>query len=161
MQTKISAIIHVRKRTLEVVGRALDSLRVCEELIVVDHGGADETIRIAREHGARVLRAAADEDAAACAGHATYDWVLCLRPEESLTEALEASLFEWRLAAHTDEETACNIAIREQRGTGWRLLPAETRLVNCRKTRWSGEMPAADASAPLLQGHILRIPDIN
>jgi glycosyltransferase involved in cell wall biosynthesis len=160
MQTKISAIIHVRKSTLDVLGRALDSLRVCDDLIVVDHGGADESIRIAREHGARVLRAAADEDAAACAGHATYDWVLCLCPEESLTESLEASLFEWRLATHTDEEAAFNIALREQQGTGWRLLPAETRLVNRHKVRWSGEMPAADASAPLLQGHILRIPDI-
>jgi len=133
---------------------------VCDDLIVVDHGGADETIRIAHEHGARVLRVTPGEDAAACAGHATYDWVLCLRPEESLTESLEASLFEWRLAAHTDEETAYNIAIREQQGTGWRLLPAETRLVNRHKARWSGEMPAADASAPLLQGHILRIPNI-
>jgi hypothetical protein len=159
MQTKIGAIIHVRDNGRHL-DRALDSLRVCDELIVVvDHARSEEIARVVREHGGRVLREVPGQDAAGYAREAKHDWILWLRPDEAIAESLEASLFEWRLAAHGDDEAALNIAIREQEGEGWRVLPAETRLVHRDRAVSKGEMPSLSPDAETLEGHILRFQD--
>src|SRR5690242_11122498 len=92
---KITAIIHTKNDALRI-GRALDSLRACDEVLIVDHGSDDDTGKIAREHGSHV------ENAVPGVSHGTYlvdakhDWILCLLPSESLSDGLEASLFEWK-----------------------------------------------------------------
>lgn len=157
-KTKISALIHTfnNQRSL---GRVLDSLRPCDEVIVVDHGSEDETLKVAREHGARVIAAVPGVDRGAYSQDARNQWVLCLLPQEALADELEASLFEWSEAEHKDSEMGFNVAIREQNGTGWKTLPAEMRLANRSEVNWIGDMPPAIAQAPVLAGHILRIPD--
>lgn len=157
-QTKISALLHVRNHALQL-GRALDSLCACDEVMVVDHGSTDDTVRVAHEHGARAIRGASRVDCGSYAQQATHDWVLCLLPEESLTEDLEATLFEFRMTTRSSTATAFNITIREQQGCQWQLLPAETRLVNRKQVRWSGALPEPQIQAETLQGYILRIPD--
>jgi hypothetical protein len=156
--TRITGLIHTLNHGRHL-GRALDSLRVCDEVIVVDHGSTDDTASVAREHGARVLRASAEAHRGTYTQQARHDWVLCLLPEESLAETLEASLLEWRLAAREEGVTAFNAGLREQHGGGWRLLPAETRLVNRKQIRWSGVLPEPQFQAETLQGYILRIYD--
>ncbi|MBZ5531091.1 MAG: hypothetical protein LAO20_06650 [Acidobacteriia bacterium] len=156
--TRITGLIHTLNHDRHL-GRALDSLRVCDEVIVVDHGSTDDTVSVAHEYGARVLRGSADVPRGTYAQRASHAWVLCLLPEESLAETLEASLLEWRLAAREDGVTAFNAALREQQGGGWRLLPVATRLVNCRQRAWNGEMPPTDVEAETLEGHILRFQD--
>ena len=54
-KTKITALIHTCDNALSL-GRALDSLRPCDEVIVVDHGSRDETVKVAKEHGAKVIK---------------------------------------------------------------------------------------------------------
>ena len=93
-KTGISALIHARDNARSL-GRALDSLRPCDEVIVVDHGSKDETVKVAREHGAKVIHAVPGVDRGAYAQDARNQWVLCLLPQEALAEELEASLFEW------------------------------------------------------------------
>lgn len=143
----ITALIHTRNDALRI-GRALESLRPCDELLVIDHGSADHTVKLAREHGARVLGTAAGPVDAA------HDWLLCLRPSESLTEALEASLFEWKQS--DPGAAAFAVAVREEVEGGWRSAPPETRLVDRRRLTWSGPLPPSDSAAALLRGDLMR-----
>ncbi len=153
-------MIHVRDNAC-VLGRALDSLRPCDEVIVVDHGSKDETVKVAREHGSKVIHAVPGVDRGAYAQDARNQWVLCLLPQEALAEELEASLFEWSAAEQESDQMGFNIAVREQNGAGWKSLDAEMRLANRRQINWTGDLPPANPQAPALAGHILRIPDDN
>ena len=159
-KTKISALIHAcnNERSL---GRVLDSLRPCDEVIVVDHGSQDETVKVAREHGAKVINGVPGVDRGAYAQDARNLWILCLLPQEALAEELEASLFEWSEAEHEGSQMGFNVAIREQNGIGWKSLPAEMRLANRKEINWTGDLPPENPNVPALAGHILRIPDSN
>ena len=157
-KTKISALIHAydNERSL---GRALDSLRPCDEVIVVDHNSNDDTVKIAREHGARVIVGVPGVDRGAYSQDARNQWILCLLPQEALAEELEAALFEWIEAERQEAQMGFNMAIREQNGAGWKTLPPEMRLANREQINWTGDLPPANPNAPALAGHILRIPD--
>jgi glycosyltransferase involved in cell wall biosynthesis len=157
-KTRITALIHACGNELSL-GRALDSLRPCDEVIVVDHGSQDETAKVAREHGAKVIPGVPGVDRGAYAQDARNLWVLCLLPNEALAEELEASLFEWSEAEHETGETGFSVAIREQNGAGWKLLPPEMRLANRKQINWTGDLPPTNPNALVLAGHILRIPD--
>ncbi|HET9837638.1 MAG TPA: glycosyltransferase [Candidatus Angelobacter sp.] len=157
-KTKITALIHVQDNE-HSLGRALDSLRPCDEVIVVDHGSKDETAKIAREHGARVITGVPGVDRGAYAQDARNEWILCLLPHEALAEELEAALFEWRETEHENATLGFNVAIREQNGAGWKALSPEMRLANRKQINWTGDLPPENPRAPALSGHILRIPD--
>jgi hypothetical protein len=157
-KTKISALIHACDNARSL-GRALDSLRPCDEVIVVDHGSKDETVKVAREHGAKVMNAVPGVGRGAYAQNAGNQWILCLLPQEALAEELEASLFEWSAAEQDPNQMGFNMAVREQNGEGWKSLDAEMRLANRNQINWTGDLPPANPKAPTLAGHILRIPD--
>ena len=87
------------------LGRALETVYACDEIVVVDHGSRDGTVRVAREYGARVVDARpqaspADYRLLAKAGSVNAKvtssglvesaWILCLDPRESLTEKVAA-----------------------------------------------------------------------
>src|SRR5689334_21831075 len=155
-KTKLSALIHTCNDALHL-GRALDSLRPCDEVIVVDHGSTDDTIKVAREHGARVIQGVNGVDHGAYAQDAHNDWLLCLSPRESLAEELEASIFEWREEEHASNVMGFNIGVREQNGEGWKFLSPEMRMANRKQINWTGDLPPENPNAPSLQGHLLRI----
>src|SRR5437868_8507805 len=134
---KLTALIHTCNDA-QRLGRALESLRPCDELLVVDHGSLDDTVIVAREYGARFLAAASER--ANAVGRAQHDWLLALLPSEALSEALEASLFEWKLAGH-DAVAAFSVALREQAVDQWLCHPPTTRLVNRTAGPWAGELP--------------------
>jgi len=158
----ITALLHTKNDALRL-GRALEMLLPCAEILIVDHHSADATRRIAREYGARIVTA----DDQATANHyvdlARYDWVLCLEPAESITEGLQASLFDWSASPSHDGVgsvaggSAFSVFVREQTGEGWLELPApETRLVPRSWALWQGRLPASGPSAIALQGELLR-----
>jgi glycosyltransferase involved in cell wall biosynthesis len=157
-KTKITALIHAQDNERSL-GRTLDSLRPCDEVIVVDHGSKDETVKVAREHGAKVISGVPGVDRGAYAQDARNQWILCLQPQEALAEELEASLFEWTEAEHEDGSLGFNVAIREQNGAGWKSLTPEMRLANRKQINWTGDLPPANPKAPKLAGDILRIPE--
>lgn len=145
----LTALIHTHNDELRL-GRALESLRPCDELLILDHGSQDGTAAIAREYGARLLPAVG-----ASLRQAHHDWILCLLPTEALSEGLEASLFEWKLAEHEGDSAFC-MSLREQAGGDWLTHSPTTRLVNRRARPWSGPLPEDDAQARMLDGDLLR-----
>jgi glycosyltransferase involved in cell wall biosynthesis len=157
-KTKITALIHVQDNERSL-GRALDSLRPCDEVIVVDHGSQDETVKVAREHGAKVITGVPGVDRGAYAQDARNEWILCLLPQEAVAEELEAALFEWRESEQENATLGFNVAIREQNGAGWKSLSPEMRLANRKQINWTGDLPPENPKAPRLGGHILRIPE--
>jgi glycosyltransferase involved in cell wall biosynthesis len=159
-KTKLTALLHTCDDALHL-GRSLDSLRACDEVIVVDHGSSDHTVDVARGHGAKVVSAVNGVDRGAYVQDAANDWILCLRPSEAVGDDLEASLNEWRENEQPESAIGFNIAIREQNGRAWTSLPAEMRLANRKQINWTGDLPPENPNAPSLQGHILRIPDTN
>ena len=78
------------------VARAIESLRCCDEILIVDSGSTDRTVELAEKLGVRVLEAgwlgyAAQKNWAA--DHAATDWILSLDADEALSETLEAEIW--------------------------------------------------------------------
>ncbi|HUO24485.1 MAG TPA: hypothetical protein VMU61_02390 [Candidatus Aquilonibacter sp.] len=140
------------------LGRALEMLLPCDEILVVDHHSRDATERVAREYGARIVPSA-NRPVNHYLRFASYDWIFCLLPGESITEGLQASLYEWKLLSVEALESATGfcVAVREETPEGWLDHPApETRLVPREWTRWLGWLPATDPDARILDGPVLR-----
>jgi hypothetical protein len=154
----ITALLHTSNAALRL-GRTLESLLPCAEVLIVDHHSADGTRRVAREYGARIVSAGSQTPSNHYLDLARHDWILCVEPGESVTEALQASLFEWSaLPSHgVVESVAFSVSVREQTGENWRERPApETRLVPRGWTLWQGRLPAHEPSAIALEGALLR-----
>ena len=126
----ITAILHTCNDA-DRLGRALESLRPCDELLVIDHGSTDATLRVAREYGARIRLAELNPAPESYLASALHDWVLCLLPSESLTEGLEASLYEWKLYEPGDviSISSCSAFVREETLDGWTEGCPSTRLI--------------------------------
>jgi glycosyltransferase involved in cell wall biosynthesis len=154
---KISAIIHARKDGHHL-GRTLETLRPCDEMIVIDHDSGEDTPKIGRQYGAKVRKAITGVEDGTYAVDTQHEWVLCLRPDETISEPLEAALFEWK-DSDPGNVTGYLLGIREQRHGGWRQLKPELRLVNRAKLNWKTELPPTNPTAPKLEGDLLRFPD--
>lgn len=96
--------------------RVLDSVVAFDDIVVVDSGSTDATLRIAAEYGCRIFH----HD---WQGHARqkqfameqcrHDWVLNLDADERLTPALCDELIRFMRAHETDEVVALAIPFRE------------------------------------------------
>jgi hypothetical protein len=157
-----TALLHTMNDALRL-GRTLETLFPCAEILIVDHHSTDATRRVAREYGARVVTAGGDASSNHYLDLARHDWILCIEPGESITESLQASLFEWSaLPSHevmrgVDGGPVYCMSVQEQTGETWQQLPAlETRLIPRSWARWRGPLPADEPSAVALQGALLR-----
>jgi glycosyltransferase involved in cell wall biosynthesis len=158
----ITALLHAKNDALRL-GRALEMLLPCTDIVIVDHHSTDATLRVARQYGARVVTADAHPAADHYLDLARYDWILCLDPAESISEGLQASLFEWSVSpiqsdmSSSANRSAFSMFVRQQTSEGWLQLPApETRLIPRGWTRWEGRLPAREPSAVTLEGELLR-----
>ena len=151
---RITALLHTHNDALRL-GRALQSLRPCDEVLVIDDASEDDTARIAREYGATLKTAIPGVTAGAYAMDAAHDWILCLRPSESLSDDLEAALFEWKQQEPEDRIACYSVPIRREQPSGWRNGPAEVRLVNRKRINWLGEMPPNGDCGAKLSGDVL------
>ncbi len=152
---KITALLHTHNDALRL-GRTLDSLRPCDEVLLIDDSSEDDTARVAREHGATLKSAIPGVTFGAYVADASYDWILCLHPNEALSDDLEASLFDWKNQEPKEDVAGYQLSIREQNGTGWQSCPPETRLINRKMVNWIGEMPPDEPSDDKLSGDVLR-----
>jgi glycosyltransferase involved in cell wall biosynthesis len=166
----ITALLHTHNDALRL-GRALETLYACDDILVVDHGSRDDTVRIARQYGAKVVEArpgASPEDYLRTLGRgfgslppasssASKGWILCLDPHESLTEKLAATLFEWKSEALHAAASAFSVFLREETAEGWmKHAAAQTRLVPQTWNLWNEGLPVNEPAAVPLEGELLR-----
>ncbi len=151
---KITAFIH-SENDAPRIGRLLDSLRPCDEVLIIDNGSQDDTPKIAREHGATVKTAVSGVAPGAYLVDARHDWLLCLRPSEALSEGLEAALFEWK-DQDPGESVGFSVAVREESPSGWKRCPPEMRLVNRNRINWTANLPPNEPNAKVLAGDLIR-----
>ncbi len=86
----ISGVVLTQDEAVNI-SRCLQSLDLCDELLVVDSGSADDTIPIAESLGARVLSHPWEgygKQRQYSVGQARHDWVLCLDADEWLSDGL-------------------------------------------------------------------------
>jgi len=159
----ITALVHTHNDGARI-GRCLETLYPCDEIVIVDHGSTDGTVQAAREFGARVVGAKAVVSPDSCFRLAPAGWVLCLDPRESLSESLAASLFELKSertsrpeAGHSASLPSFSVFVREETSAGWIAYPTpDTRLVSTEWSLWKGKFPVSDPDASALEGAILR-----
>ncbi|HLV86543.1 MAG TPA: hypothetical protein VKV39_06160 [Candidatus Sulfotelmatobacter sp.] len=144
------------------LGRCLETLYPCEEIVIVDHGSSDDTLHIARLYGCTVIRAGLNPSSELL--HQLISplvgsgWTLCLEPCESLSEGLAASLFDWKLGGETSLAGPPRSAfLREETNAGWTEKSlAQVRLIPPGWNRWERQMPGHDESSVPLEGALLR-----
>jgi glycosyltransferase involved in cell wall biosynthesis len=141
---KISATLVTLNEEVNVA-RAIESLRCCDEIVMVDSGSADRTCEIARKLGARVIETewpgyAAQKNFAA--EQAANDWILSVDADEALSEALEAEIWEIkRKGPRADGYKIPRLAQYMGRWilhSGW-YPDRKVRLYDRRKAKWVGE----------------------
>jgi glycosyltransferase involved in cell wall biosynthesis len=153
--TKITALLYTHNDALRL-RRALDSLRPCDQVLIIDDNSDDDTARVAQQNGASVKSAIPGVAQGAYAMDASHDWVLCLLPNEALSEELEASLLEWKEQDLEETLTCCKVQVREQNGAGWNALDPEVRLINRKLLNWVGDLPPSQHCDVTLKGDLLR-----
>jgi hypothetical protein len=153
----ITALLHTENDALRL-GRCLETLYPCSDILVVDHGSRDPTAQIAREYGARVVAAVPKATPDDYFRFVNSGWIFCLDPRESLTESLAATLYEWKSQRAGDPgASAFSVFVREETAEGWVAIPsAQTRLIPPGWSRWQGKLPVNDPSAVALEGELLR-----
>lgn len=163
---QITAILHTHNDA-QRIGRALESLRAFAEVLVIDHASTDGTVKVARHHGATVKEGVPGVAPGVHVSDAHHDWIFCMLPNESISESLEASLFEWKELekepldqAGKDARAALNesfsVGVREETENGWKTLAPETRLVSRKQINWSGALPPNLEASIVLAGDLLR-----
>ena len=142
----LSAVL-ITKNEEDKLGDAIESVRFCDEIVVVDSGSGDGTQALARGRGARVLENApwpgfvAQRNVAVDA--AAHDWVLALDADERITPALREEIqalrvqgFAW--AGYRIPRAAFYLG-RWIKATDWWPDP-QVRLFDRRRARWEGEL---------------------
>jgi glycosyltransferase involved in cell wall biosynthesis len=142
------------------VARAVESLRCCDEIIIVDSGSTDRTIELAQKLGVRVIEAgwlgyAAQKNWAA--DQAAHDWILSLDADEALSEALEAEIWsvkksEPRYDAYTMPRLARYLG-KWILHSGW-YPDRKIRLYDRRKCKWVGEFVHESVQVNGRLGHL-------
>jgi|SRR5215468_1208246 len=153
----IAAILHTRNDGLRL-GRALESLRVCDEILIFDHGSTDQTPRVAREYGAKVLAVRSGQTWRHAVSPRHGRWLLLIQPSEAISEGLEAALYEWKLRSESSvaDVSSCLVSLREEFHEGWSAPSPITRLIPKNWQLWEGNLPQHDPRGLILDGDLLR-----
>jgi glycosyltransferase involved in cell wall biosynthesis len=142
----VSAVLIAQNEERELPA-ALESVRFCDEVVLVDAGSTDRTRELAEAAGARVVLNApwpgfvAQRDFATRA--ARHDWVLAIDADERVTPALRAEVEALRRrgfdAAGYRIPRAAFYLGRWIRATDWYPDP-QVRLFDRTRARWEGAL---------------------
>lgn len=141
--TKVSAVLITLNEETRLAA-ALESVRFCDEVLVLDAGSTDRTREIAAAFGARVETrswagfTAQRNHAVTAAGN---DWVFAVDADERVTPALRAEIEALRASGFTHAGYRIpRVAFYLGtwiRGTDWYPDP-QLRLFDRRRGRWTG-----------------------
>ena len=142
------------------IGRAIESLRCCDEILIVDSGSVDRTVELAEKLGAQVVEAgwlgyAAQKNRAAA--QAAHDWILSLDADEALSEALEAEI--WNVKKNGPRYDAYTMPRLAQYLGRWILHGGwypdrKIRLYNRHKAKWVGDFVHESVQVDGKIGHL-------
>ena len=142
------------------IARAMESLRCCDEIVVVDSGSIDRTPEIAARLGARVVDSpwggyARQKNFAA--EQASHDWILSIDADEALSEALEGEI--WQIKKNGPSHDAYTMPRLAQYMGRWILHSGwypdrKVRLYDRRKARWVGEFVHESVQVDGRVGHL-------
>ncbi len=142
------------------IARAIESLRCCDQIVVLDSGSTDRTVELATRLGAIVVEDnwpgyAKQKNRAA--EYAEHDWILSLDADEALSEALEGEIWsvKKRGPAH-DGYTMPRLAQYMGRWIlhgGW-YPDRKVRLYNRTKATWVGEFVHETVKVQGSVGHL-------
>ena len=156
---KITATIITLNEERKIV-RAIESLRCCDEILILDSGSTDRTVELATNLGARVIEAgwrgyAGQKNWAA--NQAANDWILSLDADEALSEALEAEI--WNLKKSGPQCDAYTMPRLAQYLGRWILHSGwhpdrKVRLYDRRKAKWVGDFVHESVQPKGRLGHL-------
>jgi glycosyltransferase involved in cell wall biosynthesis len=142
------------------IARAMESLRCCDEIVVVDSGSTDRTAEIAEKLGAKMLDSpwpgyARQKNLAA--EHASNDWILSVDADEALSEALEGEI--WQIKKNGPKFDAYTMPRMAQYMGRWILHSGwypdrKVRLYNRSKARWVGDFVHESVEVNGRVGHL-------
>jgi glycosyltransferase involved in cell wall biosynthesis len=142
------------------IARAIESLRCCDEILILDSGSVDRTVELAQNLGTRVFEAgwrgfAGQKNWAA--EQAANDWILSLDADEALSEALEAEI--WNLKKSGPQYDAYTMPrLANYLGawiyhSGW-YPDRKIRLYDRRKATWVGDFVHESVVCHSRVGHL-------
>jgi glycosyltransferase involved in cell wall biosynthesis len=142
------------------IARAIESLRCCDEILVLDSGSVDRTTELAEKLGARVIESpwrgyAGQKNWAA--EQAAHDWILSLDADEALSEALEGEI--WNLKKSGPKYDAYTMPRLAQYLGRWILHGGwypdrKIRLYNRHRARWVGDFVHESVQVRGRVGHL-------
>jgi glycosyltransferase involved in cell wall biosynthesis len=142
------------------IARAIESLRCCDEIVVLDSGSADRTVELAEKYGARTIESpwrgyAGQKNWAA--EQAANDWILSLDADEALSEALEGEI--WSLKKSGPKHDAYTMPRLAQYMGRWILHSGwypdrKVRLYDRRKAKWVGSFVHESVQVDGRVGHL-------
>ncbi|MGI8988668.1 MAG: glycosyltransferase family 2 protein [Bryobacteraceae bacterium] len=141
---KITATIITLNEELKI-DRAIESLRCCDEIIVLDSGSSDRTLEVAGKLGARVIERAwvnYAQQKNTAAALAANDWILSIDADEALSETLDGEILN--IKKHGPAYDAYTMPRLAQYLGRWILHSGwypdrKVRLYNRNKARWEGD----------------------
>ena len=155
---RFSILIHLKDQS-QPITTTLKSLAVCDEVVVIDHVATDETKKMLRQHGAKVVEAIEGVQDGAYVTNAANDWVLCLQPSEHMDNTLRAALQRWKEEDEKKDEQVSGymVAIHSQDAVGSKNGSGrELRFVNRKRINWTEELPQFASNVRSLPGALLR-----
>jgi glycosyltransferase involved in cell wall biosynthesis len=142
------------------IARAIESLRCCDEILVLDSGSTDRTVEIAEKLDARVIESpwsgyAKQKNLAAA--QAANDWILSLDADEALSEALEGEI--WQLRKNGPEYDGYTMPRMAQYLGRWILHSGwypdrKIRLYDRNRATWVGEFVHETVQVSGTVGHL-------
>src|SRR5215475_6243501 len=153
---KFSTLIHLKDKS-QHIDRTLDSLRISDELLVIDHIATEETRQLLRKHGANVLDAIDGVHEGAYATNASNDWVLLVHASESPDGELCAALESWKKedTQKDDQVTGYNVAVTLRPADVENNHRRELRFVNRTRINWMEELPNSASIVLSFPGSLL------
>jgi glycosyltransferase involved in cell wall biosynthesis len=142
------------------IARAMESLRCCDQIVVLDSGSVDRTVELAAKLGAVVVedswRGYANQKNLV-AERAENDWILSLDADEALSEGLEGEI--WNLKKHGPSYDAYTMPRLAQYMGRWILHGGwypdrKVRLYNRTKAKWVGDFVHESVKVAGRVGHL-------
>jgi glycosyltransferase involved in cell wall biosynthesis len=142
------------------IARAMESLRCCDQIVVLDSGSVDRTVELAAKLGAVVVedswRGYANQKNLAVE-HAENDWILSLDADEALSEGLEGEIWTLKKQGPTyDAYTVPRLAQYLGRWIlhgGW-YPDRKVRLFHRGKAKWEGDFVHESVKVDGRVGHL-------